>query len=113
MKRPPISDSMKWNVVKVRQCFIDCDKCKERWPIQMIQFDHHLALIDGGAHDNSNIRPICVACHKPKSAAEHKNNAKAKRLLKKHSKPTPEGSIKSRGFQGSRAFNGKIKWIAK
>jgi hypothetical protein len=45
-----------------------------------------------------------------KSAREHKENCRAKRRLKKHSNPTPGGKIKSRPFQGSRKFNGKINW---
>lgn len=47
-------------------------------------FDHHLALIDGGTNALKNWRAIHrVKCHRPKSIKEHKANAKVKRIIKK------------------------------
>lgn len=47
-------------------------------------FDHHLALIDGGSNALNNWRAIHrIKCHKPKSIKEHKANAKVKRIKNK------------------------------
>jgi 5-methylcytosine-specific restriction endonuclease McrA len=80
-----------------------------------IEFDHHLALIDGGLHESSNIRPVCRSCHAKKSAKEHIGNSKAKRLAKAKevhdavvSKEAvkAESRLKSRGFpKGVRGFS--------
>jgi 5-methylcytosine-specific restriction endonuclease McrA len=60
--------------------------------------DHHLALVDGGTNELSNRRLICIPCHKAKSAIEHKNNAKAKRIKYGRTRKGPPmaGSRKSR-----------------
>ena len=113
MKRPAITQAMRWAVLKEYGASVLCTECGDMTLLEEVQIDHHLALVDGGAHDVANIRPLCPRCHKVKSAREHVANCKAKRLLKKHSSPTPEGSIKSRGFQGSRKFNGKVTWRTK
>lgn len=109
-KRPAITPAMRLAVLKAHGASVMCSDCGADVLVSDVQIDHHLALVDGGAHEVENLRPLCINCHKQKSAREHKNNAKAKRLLKKHSNPLPEGSIKSRPFQGSRKFNGQINW---
>ena len=112
-KRPAITPAMRLAVLKAHWATVMCSECGKLVPVTEVQIDHHLALVDGGAHDVANLRPLCPRCHKVKSAREHVANCKAKRLLKKHSSPTPEGSIKSRPFQGSRKFNGKVTWRTK
>lgn len=79
-----------------------CAHCGDTVDDWNMNWDHWLALVDGGSHDVSNLRPICLPCHKEKSAREHKNNAKAKRVAKKHTNPLPPGTIKSRGFDKTR-----------
>lgn len=112
-KRPAITPAMRLNVLKRFGAVVLCQICGDAEYVAVVQIDHELALIDGGKHDLDELRPLCIPCHAKKSAREHKNNAKAKRLAKKHSQPTPPGTIKGRGFQGSRKFNGEINWRAK
>ena len=52
--------------------------------IKDAQIDHHLALIDGGKHEQLNFRPMALACHKKKSRIEHIENCRAKRRNAKH-----------------------------
>ena len=110
MKRPAITPAMRLAVLKDHKASVMCSECGRDVPVAEAQIDHHLALVDGGAHEVDNLRPLCPGCHKVKSAREHVANCKAKRLLKKHSNLTPEGKIKSRPFAGSRKFDGKINW---
>lgn len=99
--RKPISAAMKLAALKP-YAIVRCAECYSENNVVDMQFDHHLALVDGGAHEIENIRPLCVLCHRKKSAREHKNNAKAKRVAKKHTNPLPPGTIKSRGFDKTR-----------
>jgi 5-methylcytosine-specific restriction endonuclease McrA len=105
---------MRLMVLKRFGAVVLCQLCAQSIYIADVEIDHHQALVDGGAHDwESNMRPVCKGCHALKSAREHKNNAKAKRLATKHSQPKAPGTIKSRGFQGSRKFNGIVTWKTK
>lgn len=114
MKRPAISAAMRLQVLKLFGAVVLCQLCGGSMYIADAEIDHHQALIDGGSHDfQTNMRPVCRPCHAEKSAAEHKNNAKTKRIVKKRAKASGNGSIKSRPFQGSNKFNGNITWRAK
>ena len=117
MKRPTITASMRLDVFKQHGAVCLCQVCGNVHRIGDMDIDHHLALIDGGEHSASNLRPLCSKCHAPKSANEHKNNAKSKRLEKAQaihkdvvSRVTERkpGKIKSRPFQGHRKFNGEL-----
>lgn len=111
MKRPPITPAQRLHVLKKFGAVVLCQICGNPEYIAVIQIDHELALIDEGKHDkDENMRPVCIPCHAAKSAREHKNNAKTKRIVKKRARPSGNGKIKSRGFQGSRKFNGEINW---
>lgn len=48
------------------------------------EIDHIVALANGGAHRESNLRPLCIDCHKPKTAADRKVKAKGDRIIKRH-----------------------------
>ena len=98
MKRPAISAQMRLQVFRDFGAVVLCQVCGNTQRIADVAIDHHLALIDGGAHEVANLRPLCTVCHKPKSATEHKNNAKVKRIVRKRSEPKQPGTIKSRGF---------------
>ncbi len=111
MKRPAITPAMRLQVLKLHGAIVCCQVCGEATYIADIDIDHELALIDGGSHDfQANMRPVCKGCHAVKSAKEHKNNCKAKRIVKKRATPSGNGSIKSRPFQARRKFNGEINW---
>lgn len=80
MKRPAISPQMRLETFKTYGAVVLCQVCGSTQRIADVALDHWQALIDGGEHHVTNLRPVCGICHKPKSATEHKNNAKAKRL---------------------------------
>lgn len=116
MKRPGITPAMRYQVFRDHGAIALCQVCGDSQRIADMALDHHLALIDGGEHDASNLRPICSSCHAKKSAGEHKNNAKAKRLALARElhhaivvlgETRKTGTIKSRGFKGWRKFNGQ------
>jgi 5-methylcytosine-specific restriction endonuclease McrA len=110
-KRPAITPAMRLQVLKLHGALVCCQVCGVATYIADVDIDHTLSLIDGGAHDfRANMRPVCRACHAKKSAVEHKNNCKTKRIQKKRATPSGNGSIKSKPFQGSRKFNGEINW---
>jgi 5-methylcytosine-specific restriction enzyme A len=70
------------------------------------QFDHIIALANGGEHREFNIAPICTEAHKRKTLADVAAKSKIARVKAKHlglAKP-------KRGFRGHRKFNGEIVW---
>jgi hypothetical protein len=81
VKRTPLNQRQKALLLEKQGELCAVTSC--RVPIgngKPFEDDHHLALIDGGTNELSNRRLICIPCHKVKSAIEHKNNAKAKRI---------------------------------
>lgn len=120
MKRPAITPQMRLSVFRDYGAVALCQICGSTQRIADMEIDHHLALIDGGDHYVTNLRPLCTQCHRPKSAIEHKNNAKAKRLAKAREelkavlsgeKQKTLGSIRSRGFdkQWRKRMNGQVE----
>lgn len=67
------------------------------------EYDHRIALINGGTNDETNIDVLCIPCHRAKSKSDVAEKAttyrkKAKHLgIKKSSRPMP-GS-KASGFR--------------
>lgn len=131
VERKPITQAMQlalWKrhgLVKCAECQFLCNDANAgavviTFPdgtgliVRDFHWDHHLALVDGGTHDVKNIRPLCLHCHRDKSAREHKNNAKAKRLAaarEAHQRGEKKASrMKSRGFDThlSKKFNGQV-----
>ena len=110
-KRPAITPAMRLSVLKAHGASVMCSDCGADVLVSDVQIDHHLALVDGGAHEVENLRPLCIPCHAAKSAREHKNNAKTKRIVKKRATPSGNGSIKSRGFDKTlrRKMNGQVE----
>ena len=48
-----------------------CQACKANGLIRIAkEVDHTIPLEDGGSDDDSNQRPLCLECHKAKTAAE-------------------------------------------
>lgn len=113
-KRRPITDGMKYRALKRVYVMVTCPGCIQARLLAHMEFDHWLALVDGGKHTVENIRPFCIPCHAEKSAREHIANCKAKRLAaggKKRKGPP----IKSRGFDKSKSkkFSGEVVERAK
>lgn len=67
----------------------------EKWDL-----DHKIALEDGGENRESNLQPLCKACHQPKTAAENSQRAKvrAKTAAAYGIKDPKRQKIQSRGF---------------
>jgi hypothetical protein len=71
-----------------------------------------------GSSDAENLRWVHKECAAKKTNGSRATSAggdihkiaKAKRLATKHSQPNQPGTIKSRGFQGSRKFYGTPVW---
>jgi len=77
-------------------------------PGQDIQFDHTHADVHGGPHEYQNLRPLHKACHKIKTRADVKANAKVKRLRGER-KRKPKPKMRSGPFQtGHRPFRRNI-----
>ncbi len=87
MTRPRFTSSQRLKCFEDHGAIVCCQgpNCDSAVYIKGCDIDHHLALIDGGKHEQDNFRPLCGSCHARKSAYEHRQNAKAKRLAKKHS----------------------------
>lgn len=94
MARPGFTPKQRLDTFKAYGAIVLCqaDGCDSAIYISEAELDHHVALIDGGKHELDNWRPVCSSCHRKKSAREHKNNSKAKRIVKKR-----EGTMKRRG----------------
>lgn len=67
-----------------------------------IDYDHIIALRDGGEHRESNLRPVWRKKHREKTAQENSERAKVNRLNRKHFQPRPKGKIPSRPFNQPR-----------
>jgi len=122
MKRPPFTPKQRLDTFKAYGAIVLCqaDGCDSAIYISEAELDHHVALIDGGKHELDNWRPVCSSCHRRKSAREHKNNAKSKRLnaarqahaaIVKREAAKQAGKIKSRGFETKyrKKMNGSVE----
>lgn len=65
------------------------------------EFDHKIALINGGKHCESNLQLLCSECHKVKTRS---NVAEKSTMAKKRLKAS--GIKKPRTITGWRRFNG-------
>lgn len=68
--------------------------------------DHKKRLADGGTNERPNLQVIHKEpCHRQKSAQELRIEGHVRRVRKRfEGEHKPKGTIKSRGFQGSRPF---------
>ncbi len=63
------------------------------------QFDHEIAIGNGGDNSLKNCKVACRACHDEKTPQDVKSIAKGKRVHRKHINATaPKQRIPSRGF---------------
>ncbi len=119
-KRPHISVKTKVDVAIIQAggC-ITCFLCG--MPLYLGEpriLEHVVPHELGGSSETENLQWVHKECAAKKTNGNkatvaggdiHKI-AKAKRLATKHSQPNPPGTIKSRGFQGSRKFDGTPVW---
>lgn len=70
------------------------------------EFEHVIALVNGGEHREGNIKLALTEAHKVKSKADAGTAAKIRRVTLKHRGqwPKPKRALKSRGFEPSRGF---------
>lgn len=81
MKRQAITPDMKLDCLLYRHN-ITCGLCGgELFPNDKLEWDHVHALVHGGPHVFTNIRPVHAECHKEKTARDIAANAKVKRIL--------------------------------
>lgn len=104
--RKPITQAMQLALWKEHGAAI-CYVCRAMRAANNLHMDHVQALVDGGKHEIDNLRFVCVDCHRKKSAREHRNNSKAKRLAaarEAHERGEKKASrMKSRGFDKTRS----------
>lgn len=65
------------------------------------EFEHRIALCNGGTHSEDNIVLVLKAAHKAKTAADVKTRAKIDRIRRAEA-----GIKKPSGFRGWRKFDG-------
>ena len=107
--RPPsFTKAQRYEVAITYGAVILCQVCGFALYVDDMEIDHHQAWIDDGPHELDNWRPVCFGCHRLKSATEHKNNAKAKRIAKKISgqDAKPKRRIQGRAFP----LRGRTSW---
>lgn len=77
-----------------------CHICRQPIIGKKWALDHVVALINGGENRESNLKPVHIACHAEKSAADLAEKARiaSKRAAHIGAKPPPKQKIKSRGF---------------
>ena len=81
------------------RCQCGCDRkirAGEAWDL-----DHYVALINGGANSELNMRPMLTEHHKHKTAADMRQKSKSYRIRSKHI-----GIKKPRSITRWRRFNG-------
>jgi 5-methylcytosine-specific restriction enzyme A len=108
-KRQAITEGMKLDSILYRYA-VTCGLCRlELSPGDRIEWDHVHALVHGGAHVFTNIRPVHFECHKEKTARDIAANAKVKRL-RGETCQGPKKEIHSRGFDKtlSKKFSGEV-----
>mgnify|MGYP003385602190 CR=1 FL=1 len=74
-----------------------CYRCtKKLRPGDDYDFDHVIALENGGTDDDENIAPCCDGCHTEKTSTDHATAGKGRRRYSKHVVP--------KRFQRSRSW---------
>lgn len=74
-------------------------------PGDAYEFEHVIALANGGEHREQNIKLALSAAHRVKTASDIKTTAKIRRQRLKHlgAWPKSKAKIRSRGFDRTRA----------
>lgn len=77
---------------------------KKLMPGDPYEFDHIIALANGGRHAEGNLQLVSSAAHKAKTCADLATKSKTARVRAKHLGiyPASRAKIKSRGFSPTR-----------
>lgn len=111
MARPDarITWDMKIDAILYRYA-VPCAICgKDLKPGDAVEWDHVHALVHGGPHVFSNLRPLHAACHLEKTKRDIAANAKGKRI-RGETCNGPKKKIRGRGFDKTktRKFSGEV-----
>ena len=81
-KRRPVTEARKKRIHAFHKGF--CGECGDETPISGpgVVYDHRIPVWTGGADDDGpNMRPVCKACDRLKTAADQGDIAKIKRII--------------------------------
>lgn len=79
-------------------------------PADHWELDHVTALINGGAHIESNLAPVLRDAHRIKTKADVREKSKIARIRKKHLGIKPDRTIRAwRKFDGTAVFASKTR----
>lgn len=73
---------------------------------ECIDFDHVLALINGGQHREANLQALCPFCHRPKTVKDMAVKKKNASVRKKHQglESKPKRKMPYRKFDGTPVY---------
>lgn len=86
-----------------------CAECGRKLGIagERIDYDHKVALINGGANAESNIQALCPWCHTPKTAQDVATKSRNNRKKAKHlGLNKPKRKMPYRRFDGTPVYPG-------
>ena len=114
--REPVQPTPRASMGKARRLrlYLACNgrcECGAKVPMAGTVIDHRIPLFMGGADDDANLRFLCRACDKLKTANDAAERGHVKRLLaRQDGSRRPRQPIPSRGFDKSKTkkFNGEV-----
>ena len=65
------------------------------------QFDHRVALVNGGENRESNLQILCAGCHRVKTFVDVAVKSREAKFLKKRLRLQPRRTIPGRKFDGT------------
>lgn len=79
-----------------------CAVCTRKLMPGRFEFDHETAIINGGEHRESNIRPVCTSpCHSEKTRKDKTEKSQRAMRKKKRLGLQPKRTIPGRRFDGT------------
>lgn len=106
MTREPVESTPRASMTRERRLriYLACNGrcvCGVKVPMDGTVIDHRIPLFMGGADDDGNLRFVCRACDKPKTAKDATDRAKVKRIHKRLSGDRKPSRLQSRPFPKS------------
>lgn len=119
MSRPQVPPTPRAAMTKARRLriYMACKGrciCGVKVPMEGTTIDHALSLFKGGTDTDDNLRFLCKACDKPKTAQDAKDHARLRRLIANEdpdTRPVTKRPIRSAPFpkDRTRGFDGKVR----